>query len=226
MVGLAIGTDGLLYRDEFKGPPTFAHWDACFKVLMCALIMMNSVDPPHLIAYRDLISEYVTTFGETCWAVIYQADFRFRREYMEEIRRNQSQRLNVFIRLNHQSLFDPARPWNHCFALATDPELWPYWRKTIETPCTLILAQAHSPARYLGGDAQVAPTSDAHMATFHAGEDLQNELQATPRDGRRARPKPAPKATPKGKPNPKGSGKGDKAKPKPQNVVPKVVNGR
>ena len=77
MVGLAFGFDVSVYGEDFHGPPSFLHWDTCYKVLQAALIMLNAVDPPHLINYHDMIQEYSNTFGEDCWALLYQSKFRF-----------------------------------------------------------------------------------------------------------------------------------------------------
>ena len=90
--------------------------------------------------------------------------------------------------------------------MATEAELWPYWRKNIETPCTLILAAFRQPARYLGGDCQIAASSDSHMTTYHAGEEFHNAVNTHAPHVRPVKPKGQPKKVPQQ--NAKGNQKG------------------
>ena len=54
--GLIPGPDGTQVRADFKGPPDYHCWHACFVVYMVAMIMLEQVLPPWLSAYIDIIS--------------------------------------------------------------------------------------------------------------------------------------------------------------------------
>jgi hypothetical protein len=76
--GLVLGPDGTLIKQEMRGPPTIEHWVACFEVYRTAMIMLDAADPPSLKVYGDHIAGLAKQFGPDCWALIYQADSRFR----------------------------------------------------------------------------------------------------------------------------------------------------
>ena len=79
-VGLVMNSAGLLMRTELKGPMNFPQWDSCYQVFRTACIMLDIISPAALDAYRDHIRRYANRFREECWALIYQADTRARRE--------------------------------------------------------------------------------------------------------------------------------------------------
>ena len=68
------------------------------------------------------LRSFLTTYGPSCWFLIYQADVRMRSEHFERIRRR--------LQIEHDSQnitlgFDPTTPWDGVFAAAVkDTELW------------------------------------------------------------------------------------------------------
>ena len=109
---------GELAHVEFKGPPDYDAWLACYRVYMTAMIMLGAAIPPHLLAYAALIGHYAKRYGQRCWALLYQTETRFRREVMERMRRRESARLDEAITAGGRTPFDPLRPWGYIFELA------------------------------------------------------------------------------------------------------------
>ena len=95
--GLIMSSSGELIPHEFKGPPDFDHWRACWDVYQSSMIMLKACNPACLIAYADFIGRYARRYGQKCWALIYQMETRFRRESMERIRRRASNDLDKAI---------------------------------------------------------------------------------------------------------------------------------
>jgi hypothetical protein len=166
LTGLVFGPDGSLIRQESKGPPTVEHWSACFLVYATAMIMLNAADPPHLFAYGQYIERQARQFGVGCWAIIYQAEARFRREGIERLRRSQSDALDEALLAQGTTPFRPTRPWDRCFQLSI--EQYAYWHTNIEIPAMLVLSKSRNSAVFLDGDAEAASSSLVHVATRYA----------------------------------------------------------
>jgi hypothetical protein len=164
--GLIFGPDGSLIRQECKGPPTVEHWSACFAVFATAMIMLNACDFPHLTAYQVHFERLARQFGPACWAILYQAEARFRREGLERVRRDESDKLEVALHANGDYPFEPLRPWNRCFKVA--PAQYHYWHTNVEVPCLLVLSRARTSGFFLDGDAETSSSSSAHVATQNA----------------------------------------------------------
>ena len=126
--GLHIGPDGTLQRAEFRGPGSYDAWLACFKTYAATLIMLNAVSPPVIGYYQEFIEEQVKLYGADCWTVIYQADVRMRRDFLEVIRREESEKLDVAQAANGTYPFDPEFPWRRCYELA--PSASEFGRRT------------------------------------------------------------------------------------------------
>ena len=88
--GMILGGDLSLRNHEMKGPPTFERWSACWAVFQAAMIMLDACDPPHLVAYARHIQNFSRTYGPACWALIYQAEWKFRREQMQRMREDRT----------------------------------------------------------------------------------------------------------------------------------------
>jgi hypothetical protein len=114
--------EGTWKRVELPGPPDFESWWKSWLVLKCTLLLLGSVKPERLDLYGEHIRSFITTYGPTCWFLVYQADVRMRSEHFERIRR----RLQIeFDVQNIQFGFDPLTPWDGVFAAATkDKEFW------------------------------------------------------------------------------------------------------
>ena len=168
--GLILGRDGSWQKAELWGPSCLDAWVACFDVLACALIMLGAVFPPFLRKYKEYIIRMVRLYGEAgCWAIIYQADVRFRREHIELIRRRLSDERQAALERDSEygSLtgFDPERPWDKCFEVATSRDEAEFWKNAIETPCFLVLARARNSATFVDGDAPIALNPSQHLAS-------------------------------------------------------------
>ena len=139
MMGLHFDTNGELVHGELKGPPSITHWQACWVILQTALIMLDIADPADLIAYSQHIHELAQVYGARCWPILYQAEYRFRREHMERVKRNEFLKLeaNLAKSLPYHEL-NINRPWARVFHLATTAECSEYWRKKLERNCTLV----------------------------------------------------------------------------------------
>jgi hypothetical protein len=57
-------------------------------VYKCTLFLIGAVKPERIDLYSECIRTFVTTYGEVCWRLIYQADVRTRSEHIERVRRN------------------------------------------------------------------------------------------------------------------------------------------
>jgi hypothetical protein len=161
--GLILSPGGELIQHEFKGPPDFEHWSACWEVYATAMIMLGACSPPHLLAYAAMIGHYAKRYGMKCWALIYQMETRFRRETMERARRRASSELDKAIAAGHRTDFDPARPWDFVFMKAAEEVK--YWHVNIEEPAMLIITGSRATSGFLDGDAVVCDNSLAHLAT-------------------------------------------------------------
>ena len=155
--GLMLGSDGCLQRAEYRGPPSFDHWLACWEVYQCALVMLEMVEPAALTAYANHIRDQHRQFGPACWSIIYQAECRFRREHIEILRREESELLNQALAAGGQYPYDPLKPWYRCFDVA--PLQHGYWQKYVTIPCLIVVSSAKSAESFLDGDAQVTVSS-------------------------------------------------------------------
>jgi hypothetical protein len=136
-------------------------------VYQTAMIMLDACAPPYLIAYAAHIGHYYTRYGAKCWALIYQMETRFRRETMERGRRQASDDLDEAIAAGRSHPFDPTRPWEYIFKMATDggASEAKYWHVNVEEPCLLIIAGRYNAAEFVDGDARICANGSAHIAT-------------------------------------------------------------
>jgi hypothetical protein len=160
--GLIMAPGGSFSHTEFKGPPDYDHWLACFKIFMSAMIMLGACAPPYLLAYAALIGHYAKRYGQACWALLYQAETRFRREVMERMRRRESALLDDAISEGGRTQFEPQRPCNLIFKLAVTESQ--YWHLNVEEPSLLIVAGARKAGAFMGADSPICD-SGVHLAT-------------------------------------------------------------
>jgi hypothetical protein len=167
VAGLIMVGQGEFAPHEYRGPPDYEHWLACWEVYQTAMIMLDACSPPYLLAYAALIGHYNKRYGARCWALIYQMESRFRKETMERGRRQANDDLDEAISRGQTHPFDPARPWEYIFKMATEggASEAKYWHINIEEPCVLIIAGRYSTAEFLDGDAPVCSASSSHIAT-------------------------------------------------------------
>ena len=168
--GLMFNTDMELVTEQFKGPPSFKHWKACWQVYQTALIMLGAADPPVLTAYMEKIESLARQFTPVCWGLIYQAEARFRQDKLTQIQRQEIEKLEEAVAEGRSyKHYDPLRPWNRCFELATEGQYaMNYWHDQIEIKAIMILSAARPQSEYLDGDCPIAPSSSAHIATYYS----------------------------------------------------------
>jgi hypothetical protein len=166
--GLVFGPNGTLIMEEFRGPPSIVEWNACWRDFQTAMIMLDAADHPQLEAYSRHINKLANQFGPAAWSAIYQAEVRFRREMLERVREEQSNKLDSALEAGGIYPFDPVRPWDRCFDAAVTGRQWiQYWADHVSTPALLILVKAANSDSFLGGDAQVAIGASHHLATVY-----------------------------------------------------------
>ena len=187
------------------------------------MIMLDACDPPHLVRYAKYIKTLAQTYGQECWALIYQSEARFRREHLVRLRRNQTAAKEAAIAAGGNTDYDSARPWNTVFKIATAE--YSYWHESVETPCLMIISNARKVGHFLDGDATVAASADAHMATQHTpymevGVASGSAIQVANRPAqRRGAAAPAPHADEPPTKKPKAQGKRPLASSEPAHNV-------
>jgi hypothetical protein len=164
--GLIMAANGELVLHEFKGPPDYEHWKACWDVFQSAMIMLKACNPAYLIAYADFIGRYAKRYGQKCWALIYQTETRFRREVMERMRRRASNELDRAIIRGFTTEFDPSRPWEYTFQHAEDEVK--YWHPELEEPALIAISGNRSSQGFVDSDAHISESSGSHITTCGA----------------------------------------------------------
>ena len=182
--GLLFDADLKLTTVQFKGPPSFRHWKACWNVYSTAMIMLGAADPPALLAYADKVENLARVFTPVCWALIYQAETRWRREKLVHIQREEVRAYTAAQKDNRDHPYDPLRPWDRCYELATEGYTQlQYWYEAVERPAQLILSQTASVSDYLDGDAVIAASGSSHIATSFATPSDVGLTSEAPRPG-------------------------------------------
>ena len=127
------------------GPSTFDLWWASYRVLRCALLLLDAVPPEVLDAYGEFIREQNQAYGRDAWFLVYQADVRMRSEQFDRLRRRAERQHQLEQAASMQSHFDPARPWSTVFHLALADKMW--WDEHLHRPVVLFLAKIRSRAQ-------------------------------------------------------------------------------
>ena len=121
--GYVIGRDGVLSTIELTGPTNIGMWLQSWQVFSNTCIMLDVIDlgTLTLTKYGDLVEKFHNRYGSAIWALLYQADTRFRLELVDRVRRQvqaeyeelkQAQGANAKI-----PGYDPKRPWNYVYNL-------------------------------------------------------------------------------------------------------------
>ena len=132
--------------------------------------MLDAADPPVLTAYMEKIESLARQFAPVCWALIYQAEARFRQDTLTQIQRQEIEHLEkAQVEGRTYKAYDPLRPWNRCFGLATEGQYaLNNWHEHVEIKDIMILSAAPPQSEYLDGDCPIAPSSSAHIATYYS----------------------------------------------------------
>ena len=199
--GFIPGPDGTQVRADFKGPPDYTCWHACFVVYMVAMIMLEQVLPPWLAAYIDIIAEYNSLYGPSNWAFLYQTDVRFRSEHLPFMLIHESDRLDAALTMGNTTLYIPSKPWGHLWKMACDTEEGSearWWYKNFERRLGPVSA-----ARDISGDARIATSAGGHFATTHNAVNVvdsdrsgTNFYNSGDGGGGKKQPTPAPSPSP------------------------------
>ena len=114
--------DGSFLMREMPGPQNLLQWQACWKVLKTAALMLGIISLTALLNYEKTIERLVVQWP-AAWGLICQAEDKARAERLEKIRRN-------FTAEAAQGKAVPAdwgadAPWTACMqALARDESFW------------------------------------------------------------------------------------------------------
>ena len=119
---MTLGPKGGLIYGEFKGPPDYRHFRCAYDVWAAALIMLDTVLPPWLIAFADKMSAYDATYGHGCWPLLYQCIDRFLHEHLPIMLRREDEKPHVPIDKGGSADFKPSNPWDYIMYLATTEE--------------------------------------------------------------------------------------------------------
>lgn len=174
--GYVIGRDGLLTSIEVTGPTSIGMWLQSWQVFSNVCIMLDIVDLGTLTKYKDIIERFHNRYGAPIWALLYQADNRFRLELVDRTRR-QIQAEDEALKVAHGTApgpppkvpgYDAKRPWNLAYQRAMNQES--YWREEVIEPAMMVLTKVSGMTDILDGDAKVKPDNMAQAATPMARE--------------------------------------------------------
>jgi hypothetical protein len=183
--GLEVGSDGNLHKIEVRGPATLDLWCEAYDVFASAMLMLGASMPPTIFGYRDFIKTKVKEHGAVCWAVIYQAEVRMRREHLSRIRRTTSQALQKALEKNSNAVitdangneFDPSMPWEFCIRQAFE-EQDKFWSSNVVTPCIQVTAKIKHPNEFLEGDANISdPNASGSNPRIKVKKDITKQNQ-------------------------------------------------
>ena len=126
--GLIVGTDGLLCKQEQKGPPDFPTCLECMRVHECAGIMAGMFTPPSIDHFIKKMIKYDLRFGES-YPLWYQQYDRWTHVQVPELLRKEMQKYDRQIdggdwypRITSEdgeSVLDPECPYDHLLHLCT-----------------------------------------------------------------------------------------------------------
>ena len=155
--GMMGQADGSYKTVELLGPASFEAWCESYDVLCTALLMLDVVRRPRLIAYRAHIQELSELHGRDGWALLYQADVRCRQEWMETIRCRLQLAHTTAVALSQPTSFRADKPWDSVWEAAVED--WQFWKREFERPADKL-------ANYLTGVEGDAPISRGSGASY------------------------------------------------------------
>jgi len=163
--GLHIANDGKVAIAEIKGPATYEEWEASWKILRVAAIMLNLLSPAAADGYKDHIRRLFCRYGPMAWLLLYQADGRLRSEHVERIRRR-GELIPAKSIGGAACEYDPAMPWE--FVYRTGPDDFNFWQREFEVDALLVRAQVDKLGPHIGPDLG-ALVQGAQATTASAG---------------------------------------------------------
>ena len=200
VMGRTIGPDGIITPLELLGPPTIKVWKKSYAVWTTLCRMWDVMCIDTLLDYNELIDEFVLTYGDECWALIYQVDVRTRQELAVRLRREGEDAKALATKNGQVHDFDENRPWEWVYTQFTNGACGEWWRKEIIDKCQLIRAGAARVADYVEEDAPIAtpPAPPTPPRTAIAAGQRGPKRQLAIEDGSNEWPMPpaAPAITP------------------------------
>jgi hypothetical protein len=167
--GMVPGPNGTLQRVESRGPPTIAAWSLCMEVFKSVVVGLGILTLPTIDDYIKKVVGYTHRYGDVCWLLIYQVDVRFRREFVERVRRELADEYQEYVAVHgnaDHAIYDPSMPWESSYrAGTTGPRAFDYWHEHLEENALAVIAKARSLGVFIAGDAPVASDSRHHVAT-------------------------------------------------------------
>ena len=87
LLGSRMNAQQQWQRIELYGPANYSMWVSSWNIYMNSLLMLDAVDLGKLTAYKRRQDYYHETYGESIWALQYQADVRTRTEQFVRVKR-------------------------------------------------------------------------------------------------------------------------------------------
>ena len=123
---------------EVPGPPSYSEWLKAWRVFVIAMMCLGAATQTRLAMYARKIAELSEVYGEVCWWLVAQADWRMRSEHMPLLLRWQENE-----RAAHRPHgLDPACPWDHIFKVASQDE--EFWDRELERKAVLYITHLKS----------------------------------------------------------------------------------
>ena len=173
--GMMGQADGSYKTVELLGPASFEAWCESYDVLCTALLMLDVVRRPRLIAYRAHIQEFSELHGAQGWALLYQADVRCRQEWMETIRCRLQLAHTTALALGNHTAFRADKPWDSVWEVAVED--WQFWKREFERPAGKL-------SNFLAGVEGDAPIARGPGASYqppqHAPQQQPRQQQPPP----------------------------------------------
>ena len=179
--GVLMQPDGSYKTVELLGPASFEAWAESYEVLCTALIMLDVVRRPRLIAYRVHIQELSELHGPICWPLVYQADVRCRQEWMEGIRLRLLLKHNSALAMGSTTDFRTDKPWDSVWHHAVEDTK--FWTREFERPAGKLV-------NHLAGSRQVI---DGDAAVEHHQQAAHNAPRPSPPQQQQQQHQPSPK---------------------------------
>lgn len=148
--GMHIAEGGELRHIELPGPPNFAMWEKCYRVLRTGLIMHDAVSVSNLDSYCAHFKRYFERYGPRVFLIQYQAEVRTRQEKMIVWKRQGAEEHRLHPTT---STYNPDKPWDWVWRRAVQDHYW--WRCELEEPCLLVVARTTSVESMVDGDVAI-----------------------------------------------------------------------
>ena len=149
--GLVVTAGNVLRAVEIRGPPTFQHWKTAMLVLRVIFIMLKLVSKAAFDGYVRRVERYWERYGDSAWALLYQAESRMRRDRFPIIWR--------YLAADADDDADhpfnrPEKRWSLVWSRAAFKER-SYWQEEFTEIAHLVRIDRRVLAKELGTDAAI-----------------------------------------------------------------------